>query len=100
VIIYRLPASKRRELRKALAWQRFSNLTTGVLAYPRSDPADILALLMDMALQDQNIVFETTQQHPLGQPNSACHILRRLRMAHDQMLQSCFINDSAAWSDM
>lgn len=65
VIISRLPASKRRELRKALAWQRFGTLTTGVLACPRSDPADISAALMDMGLQDQTIVFETTQQHPL-----------------------------------
>ncbi|MEW5506874.1 phenylacetic acid degradation operon negative regulatory protein PaaX [Pseudomonas antarctica] len=65
VILSQLSPSKRKDVREALAWQGFGAITPGVLACPRSDPADILATLVEMGVQDHTIVFETTRQNPL-----------------------------------
>jgi phenylacetic acid degradation operon negative regulatory protein len=65
-MLTQLPADKRKQVREELEWQGFGAISPVILACPRVDRSDVNATLVDLGVQEETILFETTAQDVLA----------------------------------
>ncbi|CAI8732017.1 MULTISPECIES: phenylacetic acid degradation operon negative regulatory protein PaaX [Pseudomonas] len=65
-MLTQLPADKRKQVREELEWQGFGAIAPTVLASPRFDRGDVNATLLELGVQEDTILFETTTQDVLA----------------------------------